>query len=83
MGIAMARQGTDEGQKAADGGDRHEKAREMAEDALGELAKGREDKADRLIAEAKKLDESALEEVVEDLDEDAGSDPDAAAKLPD
>ena len=55
----------------------------MAEDALGELAKGREDKADSLIAEAKKLDESALEEVVQDLDEDAGSDPKAAEKQPD
>lgn len=70
----MAKQGTDE---------RHEKARDLAEDALGELAKGREDKADRLIEEAKKLDQSALEEVVEDLDEDAGSDPNAAEKLPD
>jgi hypothetical protein len=64
-------------------GDRHEKARGLAEDALGELAKGREDKADRLIERAKELDESALEEVVQDLDEDAGSDPGAAEKLPD
>lgn len=71
----MARQGTDD--------DRHEKARDLAEDALGELAKGREDEADRLIAEAKKLDESALAEVVQDLEEDAGSDPNAAEKLPD
>lgn len=63
--------------------DRYEKARDLAEDALGELAKGREDKADRLIEEAKKLDESALEEVVQDLDEDAGSDPKAAEKQPD
>ncbi len=74
----MARQGTDGG-----GDDRHEKARELAEDALGELAKGREDKADKLIEQAKKLDASALEEVVQDLDEDAGSDPKAAEKLPD
>jgi hypothetical protein len=72
----MARQGTDEG-------DRHEKARNLAEDALGELAKGHEDKADKLIEQAKKLDESALEDVVQDLDEDAGSDPKAAEKLPD
>ncbi len=78
----MARQNTDEGRQGQPDADRHEKARELAEDALGELAKGREDKADRLIEEAKKLDESALEEVVRDLDEDAGSDPDAAAKLP-
>ncbi len=83
----MARQGTDdEGQQAAPDGaadDRHEKARELAEDALGALAKGQEDKADRLIEEAKKLDESAVVEVVEDLEEDAGSDPDVAEKLPD
>jgi len=78
----MARQNTGEEQGQPDA-DRHEKARELAEDALGELAKGHEDKADRLIEEAKKLDESALQEVVEDLDEDAGSDPDAAEKLPD
>jgi hypothetical protein len=79
----MARQGTDEGQGAPGDGDRHEKARALAEDALGELAKGREDKADRLIEEAKRLDDSAIAEVVEDLEEDAGSDPDAAEKLPD
>ncbi|MBV1798710.1 hypothetical protein [Siccirubricoccus sp. G192] len=54
----------------------------MAEDALGALAKGREAEADRLIEEAKKLDESSLVEVVEDLDEDAGSDPNAAKKSP-
>lgn len=64
------------------GDDRHEKARDLAEDALGELAKGREDEADRLIEEAKKLDKSALEEVVQDLAEDAGSDPKAAEKQP-
>lgn len=69
-------------EKPGDEGERHEKARDLAEDALGELAKGREDKADRLIEEAKALDESALEEVVEDLDEDAGSDPEAAEKSP-
>ena len=79
----MARQGTDEGKGQPDGDDWHEKARELAEDALGELAKGREDKADRLIEEARKLDESALGEVVQDLEEDAGSDPEAAEKLPD
>jgi hypothetical protein len=36
-----------------------------------------------LIEEARKLDESALGEVVQDLEEDAGSDPKAAEKLPD
>ena len=70
-------------QDTTGGDDRHEKARALAEDALGELAKGREDKADKLIEQAKELDASALEEVVQDLDEDAGSDPKAAEKLPD
>jgi hypothetical protein len=79
----MARQKANEDQDQSGGADRHEKARDLAENALGELAKGREDKADRLIEEAKQLDETALQEVVEDLDEDAGSDPDAAEKLPD
>lgn len=69
--------------RQSSGDDRHQKARDLAEDALGELAKGREDKADRLIDEAKKLDKSALEEVVQDLEEDAGSDPKAAEKRPD
>ena len=69
--------------RQSSGDDRHQKARDLAEDALGELAKGREDKADRLIDEAKKLDKSALEEIVQDLEEDAGSDPKAAEKQPD
>jgi hypothetical protein len=79
----MARQKANGDQDQSGDADRHVKARNLAEDALGELAKGREDKADRLIEEAKQLDETALQEVVEDLDEDAGSDPDAAEKLSD
>jgi uncharacterized protein HemY len=78
----MARKNANDEQGQSDR-DRHEKARALTEDALGELAEGREDKADRLIEKAKALDESALQEVVEDLDEDAGSDPDATEKLPD
>jgi hypothetical protein len=58
--------------------DRHEKARNLGEEALGKLAEGQEAEADQLIEEAKKLDESALKELVQDLEEDAGSDPDAA-----
>ena len=58
--------------------DRHEKARDLGEAALGKLAEGQEAEADQLIEEAKKLDESALKELVQDLEEDAGSDPDAA-----
>ena len=63
--------------------DRHEKARDLGEEALGKLAEGQEIEADQLIEKAKKLDESALKELVQDLEEDAGSDPDAAKKLPD
>ena len=75
----MAKQGKD---PARPDDDRHEKARDLGEAALGKLAEGREAEADRLIERAKKLDASALEEIVEDLEEDAGSDPDAAKKSP-
>lgn len=60
----------------------HEKARDLAEDALGALAKGKQAEADKLIEKARKIDETALKEVVQDLEEDAGSDPNAAKKLP-
>jgi len=63
-------------------GDRHEKARDLGEEALGKLEEGQEAEADQLIKKAKKLDEAALKEIVEDLEEDAGSDPDAAKKSP-
>ena len=71
----MAKQGKDPAQSTDD---RHEKARDLGEAALGKLAEGREAEADQLIEEAKKLDESALNEIVADLEEDAGSNPDAA-----
>ena len=47
--------------------ERHEKARDLGEEALGKLAEGNEIEADQLIEKAKKLDESALKEIVEDL----------------
>jgi hypothetical protein len=72
---------TGKGQSRSDD-QKHEKARDLVEDALDKLDKGNEKEADRLIEEAKKLDESAAAEVVQDLDEDAGSDPDAAKKMP-
>lgn len=52
-------------------GDEHEKARDLAEKALGEYAKGDQRKGDKLAEEAADLDRSAVEEVVADLDEDA------------
>ena len=51
--------------------DKHEKARDLTEQALEALVEGDETKADELIDKAKKLDRSAVVEVVEDLDEDA------------
>ena len=75
----MAKQGNDP-ERPDD--DRHEKARNLGEAALGKLAEGQEAEADKLIEQAKKLDESALVEIVEDLDEDAGSDSAAPKRAP-
>lgn len=58
-----------------DGEDKHEQARHLGEEALEALDKGDEKRADQLIAEAKKLDETALTELVEELDEGAGDTP--------
>ena len=55
----------------------HEKARDLTEQALDALVQGDEGKADKLIEKAKTIDVTAVEEVVADLDEDAGSNPDA------
>jgi hypothetical protein len=52
----------------------HDAARQRAEDALGAYAKGETKKGDELAEEAKRIDSSAVREVIEDLDEDAGSD---------
>ena len=54
-------------------GTEHDKARGLAEDALGAYAKGDEKKGDALAEQAKKIDRSAVVEVVEELDEDAAS----------
>lgn len=51
--------------------DTYEKARDLAEAALGEYAKGDEKKGDKLAGEAVKTDRHAVEELVEELDEDA------------
>jgi hypothetical protein len=61
--------------------DRHEQARLLAEQALEEYAKGDKKKGDELAEKAVKLDRSAVEEVVQELDEDAGSDPNAAKRV--
>jgi hypothetical protein len=62
------------------GPDEHEKARQMTEDALGAYAEGDRKKGDRLADEAQRIDGSAVEEVLEDLDEDAGSNHDTATR---
>jgi len=49
--------------------DKHEKALDLTEAALEALDKGDEAKADKLIDQAKKLDPTALKEVVQDLAE--------------
>ncbi len=53
--------------------DKHEKALDLTEQALGKLADGDEKTADQLIEQAKKLDKDAVAEVVQDLDEDAAN----------
>ena len=53
--------------------DKHEKALDLTEQALEKLTEGDEGAADKLIAEAKKLDKSAPAEVMQDLDEDAAN----------
>ncbi len=53
--------------------DKHEKALDLTEQALEKLTDGDEKAADRLLAEAKKLDPSAPAEVIADMDEDAAA----------
>jgi phage shock protein A len=57
------------------GEDQHEEARHLGEEALEALDKGDEKQADALIEQAKKLDKTALTELVQDLEEGAGSTP--------
>lgn len=63
------------GFKEASMSDKHEQARELGEEALEALDEGDEKKADALIEKAKELDETALTELVEELDEGAGKTP--------
>jgi len=63
--------------------DRYERARDLAEQALEHYARGDQRKGDELAEQAVLLDRSAVEEVVQELDEDAGSNPDAAFRAGD
>ena len=49
--------------------DKHEKALDLTEKALDAMDQGDDKAADKLIAEAKKLDPSAPEEVLHDLED--------------
>ncbi len=53
--------------------EKHEKALDLTEQALEKLTKGDDKAADQLLEKAKKLDQTAVAEVVEDLDEDAAN----------
>ena len=53
---------------------RHENARQLTEDAMEAYVKGDQQRGNDLVDEAKRTDSSAIEEVLQDLDEDAGSD---------
>ena len=51
--------------------DKHEKALDLTEKALDAMVEGDDEKADKLIDQAKSIDKTAVEEVVADMDEDA------------
>ena len=52
---------------------KHDKAIDLTEQALDKMVEGNEDAAQKLIDEAKKLDRTAPEEVLRDIDEDAAN----------
>ena len=51
----------------------YDKARDLAEEALGEYAKGDRETGAKLAKEAVKANRDAAEDVVHDLDEDAAT----------
>ena len=57
--------------------DKHDKALDLTEQALEKLDEGDEQAADEMLEQAKRLDPSAVEEVVQDLDDAAKADPGA------
>ncbi len=59
---------------------RHDQARELAEKALDSYAAGDRKRGDELAEQAAQTDRSAVVEVIEEIDEDAGSDPKAAER---
>ena len=57
--------------KAATSSEKHDQARGLTEQALEQYAKGNAKEADKLVEQAKKIDRSAVEEIVQELEEDA------------
>ena len=58
-------------EKAATSSEKHDRSRGLTEQALEQYAKGNPKEADKLVEQAKKIDRSAVEEVVQELEEDA------------
>jgi hypothetical protein len=54
----------------------YDKAREIAEGALTKTVEGDDKAAEKLAQEAKATNQQAVEDVLQDLDEDAGSEHD-------
>jgi uncharacterized protein HemY len=54
----------------------YDKARELAEEALTKTVEGDDKAAEKLAQKAKATDQQAVEDVLADLDEDAGSEHD-------
>jgi hypothetical protein len=51
---------------------KYDKARDLAEDAVGDMANGDEAAAKKKIDEARKIDPKAIEDVNEELNEEPG-----------
>ena len=58
-------------ENSANANEKHEQARALTEQALEQYAKGRAKEADKLVEQATKVDRSAVEEIVQELEEDA------------
>ena len=57
---------------------KYDQARDLSEKALDAFVEGDEDKAAKLVDQAKTADPQAVKDVVQELDEDAGSEHDPA-----
>lgn len=55
-------------------GNRHDRAREETEKALDAMVQGDDKRASEHVRQARRIDEAAVREVLDDLNEDADSD---------